>query len=101
MVFKTGELVLAQNHRGVSKWLHGRILRRKGPVSYLVTVGSKVRYCHVEHLLRRKATSTDKPSVTDFTCMLDDETSMDPHNESESTDSGGRNDNVEEPPQSR
>ena len=52
-VFKPGELVLVQNHRGASKWLNGRILRRKGPVSYLVTVGSKVHYCHVDYLLRR------------------------------------------------
>ena len=27
VVFKTGEPVLVQNHRGASKWLHGRILR--------------------------------------------------------------------------
>ena len=98
-VFKPGELVLVQNHRGASKWLNGRILRRKGPVSYLVTVGSKVLYCHVDHLLRRRATSKDNPSATDFTCIPDEETSVDPHNVSGSTEPGGRNQTVDESPQ--
>jgi len=32
----------------------GCIIKQKGPMRYLVMVGSRVRYCHVEHLLRTK-----------------------------------------------
>ena len=32
-------------------WLSGTILKRKGPRTYLVLVGKKIRYCHIDHLL--------------------------------------------------
>ena len=50
--FTKGQTVLVYNQRGMPKWITGRILQQKGPVSYLVRVGSRVRYCHVDHLLR-------------------------------------------------
>jgi len=34
-------------------------LRQKGPVSYLVRVGSKVHYCHVDHLLKSNVLAED------------------------------------------
>ena len=35
----------------------------KGPVSYLVRVGSRVRYCHVDHLLRSKVMPVEAESA--------------------------------------
>ena len=46
------QTVLVHNQRGMPKWITRRILQLKGPVSYLVRVGSRVRYCHVDHLLK-------------------------------------------------
>ena len=48
------KLVLVHNQRGMSKWMTGRILQQKAPVSYLVTVGSRIRYCYVNRLLKSK-----------------------------------------------
>ena len=38
------------------------------PVTYLVTVGDKIRFCHADHLLRQPRTivSTQLPAETDF-----------------------------------
>ena len=47
------------NHRSIPKWSVGQILRQKGPVSYLVRVGSKIRYCHVDHLLKSNVPAED------------------------------------------
>ena len=33
------------------KWMPGIIVRVKGPLTYLVKVGLKTRYCHVDHLI--------------------------------------------------
>ena len=55
------------NQRGNQKWVPGRILKQKGPVSYLVRVGSsslKIRYCHVDHLLKSKVVSLNDSSKT-------------------------------------
>ena len=41
----------------------GRILQQKGPVSYLVRVGSKIRYCHVDHLLKSNVISEGNAEV--------------------------------------
>ena len=35
----------------------------QGPVTYLVRVGSRVRYCHVDHLLKSKVMPEDAQSV--------------------------------------
>ena len=36
---------------GVEKWVPGKVIRRLGPLSYLVKVGRQLRYVHVDHLL--------------------------------------------------
>ena len=53
--FAKGQTVLIHNQRGMPKWITRRILQQKGPVSYLVKVGSRIRYCHVDHLLKSNA----------------------------------------------
>ena len=53
-MFAKGASVMVRNHWGNQKWVPGCIIKQKGPVRYLVRVGSRVRYCHVEHLLRTK-----------------------------------------------
>ena len=85
-------------------------LKTEGHVSYVVRVGSSVRHCHVDHLIRRKVTSEDKNdtpstvnrhSTTDFTCMPDDEIdTMEPENMSGSTHSSNANE-MADPPQLR
>lgn len=52
VLFTKGETVLVRNQKGTPKWTAGRVLRQKGPVSYLIRVGSRVRYCHTDHLLK-------------------------------------------------
>ena len=45
--------VNVQNTRGgVEKWVPGTVIRRLGPLTYLVKVGRQLRYAHVDHLLR-------------------------------------------------
>ena len=39
------------NKRGNTKWSPGIILQQKSPVTYLVRVGQRTRYCHEDHLL--------------------------------------------------
>ena len=64
--YKEGEKVLVLNNRGKTKWLPGTIVQQKSPVTYLVKVGSRMRLCHVDHLLRSKVTSIDsEPDVDD------------------------------------
>ena len=38
------------NTRGKEHLLLGKIMRQKGPVTYLVQVGNQIRFCHVDHL---------------------------------------------------
>ena len=52
--------VWVRNQRGLKQWVPGKIVRQKGPVTYLVQVGGKVRFCHVDHLLTRRLASTIK-----------------------------------------
>ena len=37
---------------GVEKWVPGTVIRRLGPLTYLVKVGRQLRYVHVDLLLR-------------------------------------------------
>lgn len=37
------------------KWVSGVIHRRLGPLTYLVRVGKRIRYCHADHLLTSSA----------------------------------------------
>ena len=40
-----------------------KTLQQKGPVHYLVRVGSRVRYCHVDHLLKRNVLPGENAKV--------------------------------------
>ena len=51
MTFAKDESVLVRNQRGKKTWLPGKIIRQKGPVTYLVQVGNQSRFYHVDHLL--------------------------------------------------
>lgn len=107
-VFKKGEFVLVRNHRSKTRWLKGKILRQKGPVSYLVQVRSTVRFCHVDHLIRRNTTPESKAdaaseetqqSASDFTWLPQDEpdVAVVPQNVSEGNQSGDENRTTEVP----
>ena len=49
--FKLKELVLVRNWRGgVEKWIPGRNSQVKGPSTYLVRCGNRIRFVHVDHL---------------------------------------------------
>ena len=37
-------------HGGPDKWIPGTVIRRLGPLTYLVRVGHNLRYVHMEHL---------------------------------------------------
>ena len=64
--FKKGEKVLVLNKRGKTKWLFGTILQQKSPVTYLVKVGSRIRFCHLEHLLHTAVEDVDnEPDISD------------------------------------
>ena len=52
VLYTKGETVLVHNKGGTPKWMTGKILQQKGPVSYLLRVGSRVRYCHTDRLLK-------------------------------------------------
>jgi len=41
---------MVQIQRGIRQWVPGRIVREKGPVIYLVEVGERIRFCHLDHL---------------------------------------------------
>ena len=68
VTFSKGEKVLVCNKRGNTKWVSGTVIRQKSPVTYLVMVGDKIRFCHADHLLQqpRAIVSTQLPAETDF-----------------------------------
>ena len=44
-----------RNHRGgEEKWVLGTVVKRLGPLTYLVRVGRELRYVHIEHLVKNK-----------------------------------------------
>ena len=51
--FQSKDKVMVRNFRGGKddKWIPGVVVRRKGPVNYLVRVGAKIRFVHIDHLL--------------------------------------------------
>lgn len=49
--FQSGDSVKVRNMIGRDKWLFGHVVKRIGPLRYLVRIGSRVRYCHLDHLL--------------------------------------------------
>ena len=50
VLFKQGQAVMVRNQRGKKQWIPGRIMCQKGPVTYLVRVDNRVRFCHADHL---------------------------------------------------
>ena len=64
--FLKGEKVLVLNKRGKTKWLFRTIVQQKNPVTYLVKVGSRIRFCHLEHLLHMAVEEIDnEPDPSD------------------------------------
>ena len=57
--FKKGGKVLVLNKCSKTKWLSGTIVQQKSPVTYLVKVGSRIRFCHADHLLHSAVTNID------------------------------------------
>ena len=52
-----GDKVMVKNFRGRKlKHLVGVIVERKGPLKYIVRIGTSTRYCHIDHLLRADST---------------------------------------------
>ena len=45
---------------GVEKWVPGTVIRRLGPLTYLVKVGRQLRYVHVDHLLRTECENSEE-----------------------------------------
>ena len=70
MIFSKDEPVLVRNKRGKRSWLPGKVIRQKGPVTYLVQVGTQIRFCHVDYLLKTgvKPTSVieEKDEISDL-----------------------------------
>ncbi len=51
--FTVGEIVRVKSHvRGVETFLKGSIAKQLGPLTYLVKIGTKCRFTHVDHLLK-------------------------------------------------
>ena len=50
--FDIGQHVGVRNNRGgLIKYIKGCIIKRLGPLTYLVRVAGSIRYCHADHLL--------------------------------------------------
>lgn len=53
------------------KWIPGIILTVKGPLTYLVKVDNKVRFCHVDHLLQTHAEFPRYSELEDIDISID------------------------------
>ena len=45
---------------GVEKWVPGTLIRRLGPLTYVVKVGRQLCYVHVDHLLRTERENSEE-----------------------------------------
>ena len=45
---------------GVEKWVPGTVIRRLGPLTYLMKVGRQLRYVPVDHLLRTERENSEE-----------------------------------------
>lgn len=45
---------------GMEKWIPGRVMRRLGPLTYLVRVGRQLRYVHIDHLLQTERVNCEE-----------------------------------------
>jgi len=74
--------------QGKTKWLFGTIVQQKSPVTYLVKVGSRIRFCHLEHLLHTAVEDmNNEPDLCDdlpelISAQAEPEAMMDTANES-------------------
>ena len=59
--FATHDFVQVRNFAGGRPWLTGKILKRLGPLNYLVQVGHKVIYVHVDHILSAGPNCDNRP----------------------------------------
>ena len=51
--FAASDSVSVRNMQGTyAKWIPGTVIRRLGPLTYLVKVGHRLRFVHVDHLLQ-------------------------------------------------
>ena len=51
--FAASDSVSVRNMQGTyAKWLPGTVIRRLGPLTYLVKVGHRLRFVHIDHLLQ-------------------------------------------------
>jgi len=46
--------------RGMKKWVPGTVIRRLGPLTYLVRVGRQLRYVHIDHLLQTERVNCEE-----------------------------------------
>ena len=64
--------MLVLNKCGKTKWLSGTIVQQKSPVTYLVKVGSRIRFCHADHLLHSAVINIDSEQdiedLSELTC---------------------------------
>ena len=68
--FVKEEKVLVLNTQGKTKWLSGTIVEQKSPVTYLVKVGPRTRYCHADHLLQSGGVNISDRSDVDVALEL-------------------------------
>ncbi|XP_054257479.1 uncharacterized protein K02A2.6-like [Macrosteles quadrilineatus] len=63
--FVEGEKVLVKSvWQEIISWIPGRILERKSPSTYVVSVlGGKIRFCHADHLRSSKLTEEEEVTV--------------------------------------
>ena len=79
--FSRGDKVMVKNFRGGKlKHLVGVIVEHKGPLTYIVRIGTSTRYCHIDHLLRAGSLSTteeqDESQTTEQENKLPQSTSV-------------------------
>ena len=66
--FSVGDRVRVKNFRGgILKYVGGVVAKRLGPLNYLVKVGPKCRYIHIDHILKSGETeffNAETPGIT-------------------------------------
>ena len=70
-----GEIVRVKNHRqGLERFVKGVIAKKIGPYKFLVKIGSRCRYVHIEHL--RKTGELYKDNYNDMSDRSDENVSI-------------------------
>ena len=73
--FSVGEIVRVKNHRqGLERFVKGVIAKKIGPYKFLVKIGSRCRYVHIEHL--RKTGELYKDNYNDMSDHSDENVSI-------------------------